>query len=99
MSRTRIELARSSDRRGTLIVDLEVEADGTIRLGRYDFGPSAEESRGGDVERDLRIAPAALPALCFALLQSRFTGDFNALAKLRALCADADIPVTESGWN
>jgi hypothetical protein len=99
VTRTRVELARSSDARGTLIVDLEVEADGTIRLGWFDFGPSAEESRGGDVERDLRIAPAALRALRFALLQERFTGDFNALAKLRALCKDADIPVSESGWN
>lgn len=97
--RTRVVLARSSDARGTLVVDLEVEVTGTIRLGWFDCGPAADEMRGGDVERDLRIDPSALPALCFALLQQRFAGDFDALAKLRVLCAEAGVPVTESGWN
>jgi len=99
VSQRSVALARRRDVRGTLLIDLELEADGMIRLGRFDTGPAADAARGGDVERDLRVAPDALPALCFELLRQRLDGRLDALDDLRALAGEAGIALAESGWN
>ncbi|QIQ87084.1 hypothetical protein [Erythrobacter sp.] len=80
-------------------IDLTLRANGSIRLEAGDVGPLVERMFGdGDYEFWVTVEPDAVAALCFALLQDRFSGDANAIDHLRSFCEAEGVRCDFGSW-
>lgn len=99
MTGERVELARRTDAGGTFTCDIELMANGSIRVGSFDFGALPSQTRGGDYEEDVFVSPDQLPRLCFALLIEKLMGSLDAASRLQVFCQDRDIAVQSRSWS
>lgn len=67
-------------------VDLALTITGGIDLSGQDLGPIVKQTWGNDdYEYGVRIAPADVPRLAFALIAEHYRGDLGAVQKVRDL--------------
>jgi hypothetical protein len=83
-------------------VRLTLDEGGAVTMDAQDMGPGVS-SIWGDDENDeyefwVRVAPAALPRLAFALLREKYAGRLDAVAALRDWCKAHDIEHEFGSW-
>ncbi|NNG57129.1 hypothetical protein [Sphingomonas paucimobilis] len=67
-------------------VDMALTAEGGIDLSGQDMGPIVKQTWGDDdYEYGVRIAPADVSKLAFALIAEHYHGDLQAVQKVREL--------------
>ena len=67
-------------------VDMALTAEGGISLSGQDLGPIVRQTWGdSDYEYGVRIAPADVPKLAFALIAEHYRGDLGAVEKISEL--------------
>jgi hypothetical protein len=81
-------------------VQLQLQADGAIRMHAYDRGPTASLTFGRDeYEFWVTIPPAEVAKLALVLLKEKFGGRLQAVTELRDFCKQHEI-VNEFGtWT
>jgi hypothetical protein len=73
-------------------VRLSLDDGGAVTMDAQDMGPSVSQIWGDDdYEFWVRVAPAALPKLAFALLREKYAGRLDAVGALRDWCKAHDI--------
>jgi len=73
--------------------------DGTLDLSGQDMGPMVRRLQGdADYEYGIRIAPADLPKLAFALIAEHYKGDLSAVQKVRELAERHEIEPNFWTW-
>lgn len=67
-------------------IDLALTAEGGIDLSGQDMGPTVRRTWGDtDFEYGVRIAPADVPRLAFALIAEHYRGELGAVQKISEL--------------
>mgnify|MGYP001237371675 CR=1 FL=1 len=73
-------------------VQLQLQADGSLRLHAYDMAPPGSSADGREqYELWVTVPPNAVPALAFALLRQRFSGQLQAVTEFRDFCKSNEI--------
>lgn len=80
-------------------IDIYLEADGSLKVEGGDVGKGVEEFWGdSDYEFWTKIAPDDVPALCFALLRDKLSGDRNAVETAQDYCKAEGIKADFGTW-
>jgi hypothetical protein len=81
-------------------VQLQLQADGAIRMHAYDQGPTAALTFGRDeYEFWVTVPPMEVAKLALVLLKEKFCGRLQAVTELRDFCKQHEI-VNEFGtWT
>lgn len=95
----RRELARTEDQGGIFSCAITLRPDGSIRVDRFDHGPTPERLLGGDHEHWIDIPTESMPKLAFFLLTEMFQGEIGAVSGVSALCAAAEVEAKETLWR
>jgi hypothetical protein len=99
MPNTEVELARV-DGTESRTVQLQLQADGAIRLHAYDRGATAKLTFGRDeYEFWVTIPPEAMGRLAFELMRDRFAGRLQAVTEFRDFCKAREIVNTFDTWS
>ena len=99
MSTTEIELA-SIEGPESRTVQLQLQADGGVRLHAYDRGATARLTFGRDeYEFWVTVPPEAVARLAFELLRDKFTGRTQAVTEFRDFCKSREIVNKFDTWS
>lgn len=99
MTEKRVELIRKIDDKGTLVVDAELKADGSLEVFLHDIGDVADQMFGDrDYEHWVTIPPENVGALSLALIQHLWSGSTHAIEELKDLCKANGIEVEEHSY-
>jgi hypothetical protein len=91
MPENEVELARQEGAEFRS-VQLQLQADGAIRLHAYDKGATATLTLGrAEYEFWVTIPPEAVSRLAFVLMQERFQGRLQAVTEFRDFCKSHEI--------
>lgn len=94
-----VELARIEGAESRT-VQLQLQADGAIRLHAYDRGATAKLTFDRDEYEFWVTVPAeAVARLAFELLRDRFTGRLQAVTKFRDFCKAREITNIFDTWS
>lgn len=86
-------LYRLHNDQGSVTVDIDLLESGAIQVFFHDVGASAKRAHGDDdYEHWVEIPSDSLPALAFALLTDRLTGNISAVEEAAQLCELHRIP-------
>ncbi len=81
-------------------IQLQLQADGAIRMHAYDRGPTAALTFGRDeYEFWVTIPPAEVAKLAFVLLKEKFSGRLQAVTELRDFCKTHEIVNAFDTWT
>ena len=99
MPTTEIELANQQGPE-TRIVQLQLQADGGVRIHAFDRGATAKLTFGRDeYEFWVTVPPEAVARLAFELLRDRFTGRLQAVTEFRDFCKAREIVNKFDTWS
>jgi hypothetical protein len=99
MPTTEIELA-TIDGPESRTVQLQLQADGGVRLHAYDRGATARPTFGRDEYEFWVTVPAeAVARLAFELLRDKFTGRLQAVTEFRDFCKSREIVNKFDTWS
>ena len=80
-------------------VRLTLDEGGVVTMDAQDMGPSVSKIWGdGDYEFWVRVAPASVVKLAFALLREKFAGRLDAVDAFRDWCKAHDIEHEFGSW-
>ena len=81
-------------------VQLQLQADGGVRLHAYDRGATAKLTFGRDeYEFWVTVPPEAVARLAFELLRDKFVGRLQAVTEFRDYCKSREIVNTFDTWS
>ena len=81
-------------------VQLQLQADGALRLHAYDHGATARLTFGRDeYEFWVTVPPDAVARLAFELLRDKFTGRLQAVTEFRDFCKSREIVNKFDTWS
>ena len=99
MPATEIELA-AVEGAESRTVQLQLQADGALRLHAYDRGATARLTFGRDeYEFWVTVPPEAVARLAFELLRDKFTGRLQAVTEFRDFCKAREIVNKFDTWS
>jgi hypothetical protein len=81
------------------VVDLSIQADGSLRFGAQDMGPTVEKIwNHDDYEFWVDVPPEALRKLLAALLREKYLGRSEAVDEFRTFCEKETIEHKWQSW-
>ena len=81
-------------------VQLQLQADGGVRLHAYDRGATAKLTFSRDeYEFWVTVPPDAVARLAFELLRDKFAGRLQAVTEFRDYCKSREIVNTFDTWS
>ena len=99
MSATEVQLA-AVEGAESRTVQLQLQADGALRLHAYDRGATARLTFGRDeYEFWVTVPPDAVARLAFELLRDKFTGRLQAVTEFRDFCKSREIVNKFDTWS
>lgn len=95
-----VTLYRNENEGGRTTVSLERLEDGSVQVFYYDIGEDCRRMYGdSDYEAWVRIAPAELAKLAFALLADKYAGRYDAVSDFEAFCKARGIEHDYGIWT